>query len=252
MPSFLDRIAERIPALANLQFEREVQREKQDLDRTLSARPAAAAPALVVCDERKAVWKISVPGQEDRYMCIRDGQTNSDAFVVTVDADKFYRTWLSRTMPVDAPSRQDECIFRDEMHRDYKYTSAAEGFAAGWGNPVPLAHCYVSKNADGQTTVGFTNGVTRTFWLLANRAESFPVQVRSEASARELHRVAGVGPAPSSVGELFRRVHELGRRSPTESSKAAASGQNLLENLRSEVLAAAATGKPDRSYNRFG
>jgi hypothetical protein len=202
MASLLDAITSRVPALASARFAAAVKREKQALDREIAGRASATPPKVVMLDEKKTVWKIAVPGREDCFMSLTSGMNDQNKHVVMVDADKFYRAWLDRASPV-GHDRQDQCVLRSEMPRDRKYEDAVKGFSHGKDSPVPLADCFGVKDDAGGTRVTFANGVTRSFWLLANRAESFPVVTDSAASAQALHKVAGVGAGPVCVASLF-------------------------------------------------
>lgn len=203
MPKFLDGLSNRVPALARRQFDKAVAREVESLDRSIKDRPTAAEPAIVALDQRQAVWKVTVPGQQDRFMSLGSTAGDPKRYVVHVDADKLYRAWLNRAAAVDDPRRQDHCVLRADMPRDYKFADAEQGFAHGRSNPVPLAECSAGHDANGRPYVAFNNGVTRSMWLLANKAEAFPVLVRGEAAAQVLHEVAGIGPAPVKVSNLF-------------------------------------------------
>lgn len=208
MASLLDTLAARIPVLAKARFNNAVKSEMQAVDAAIAARPPAPAPAMVSLDENKAVWKIKVPGKDDCFMSLTSGMNDQSRHVVMVDADKFYRAWLARATPASEHGRVDQCLLRKDMPTDYKYAGAVDGFKRGRENPVPLAECYGAKDDAGGTRVTFTNGVTRSFWLLANKAESFPVVTDSAAAAQELHRAAGVGSGPVTVSALFHQARQ--------------------------------------------
>ncbi|WP_367899679.1 hypothetical protein [Xanthomonas oryzae] len=167
-------------------------RELRQLDSARSSRPEGCE--LVSLDHDKAVWRVPVAGEADRFMSANFGGTDHDKFVVQVDTELFYRTWLGCT---SAWGKRDsaDCVLRSEMRADYKYQYAVGGFSHGRDNPVPLAEVDAWREG-GKVRVGFTNGITRTFWLIANRAPAFPVEVRGRDAAELLHHTAGFGPAP--------------------------------------------------------
>lgn len=86
--------------------------------------------------------------------------------------------------------------------KDYKFQYAEEGFSHGITNPVPLAQVnyestggvqnYWSKltKKTQQGHLSFTNGITRTIWLLAHGAKYFPVEV-SPGKHKELSLASG-------------------------------------------------------------
>lgn len=111
--------------------------------------------------------------------------------VIVIDSKKFLKLWKNDPRHSERHlALGNETIWRN----DYKFHLAEKGFSFGCCNPVPLAylHCYLSDVYENfvkkiSTLIGnkatankipycsFTNGITRTIWLLANGAESFPV-----------------------------------------------------------------------------
>lgn len=165
-------------------------------------------PRLVELTPETAEWEIIIPGGEQpRFMSVRqipNADVRPDHFVVMVDADAFYRTWLQCSQPgkPERLRRPRECVTRAKMPADRKYAQAMDGFSRGFDNPVPLANCSVYHEGNG-VVIDIGDGATRTLWLLANRASSFPIEVHGRRAAELLHKVAGIGSAPLSFAELF-------------------------------------------------
>ncbi|MDZ6457374.1 hypothetical protein U4U03_22645 [Escherichia coli] len=176
-------------------------RELKELDVSVVGRPRPAPAELVQVDAREAVWRVPVPGQADRFMSAKPGAINDEMFVVRVDTEAFYRAWL-RSSSTGRETRSDNCPLRSEMPQDYKFKHAVQGFAHGRENPVPLAFAGAHQERH-RVDIGFSNGVTRSFWLIANKAPSFPIQVHGRESAELLNKVCGLDPAPLSFTELF-------------------------------------------------
>ncbi|WP_394551388.1 plasmid fertility inhibition factor family protein [Pantoea sp. SGAir0183] len=126
----------------------------------------------------------------------------SEKWVVIVRKRPFLNAW-ARSGDEPQLAAGDEKVWR----KDYKFFRAEKGFSQGYHNPVPLALCDAHYEIEKGLPVlhaGFTNGVTRTIWLMANGAEIFPVSVPSERDARLLFR--GVGDRttePLSVSFLY-------------------------------------------------
>jgi hypothetical protein len=161
-------------------------------------RPMLASP--VEQKSGKLVWRIPIPGQSDAFMSIEAGHADYDRFVVPVHAAAFYRAWLAGGL--QSSKRWDGCLLPSELATDYKYRHAVAGFAHGEQNPVPLARvgaCYHK----GTVKIGFTDGITRTFWLLANNVAAFPVMVADLESAEALAKSVGLQSEPLRVSELF-------------------------------------------------
>lgn len=149
-------------------------------------------------------WAIKVPGQKDQFMRVRSGALNSETFVVHVDTEAFYAAWLKSSPARLNGYTSTDCRLRSDMPSDRKFNDAAAGFAAGRDSPVPLAEVKADKSQQkNEVHIGFTDGVTRSFWLIANRAESFPVMVRGHESAKLLSETAGAGVPPISLTDLF-------------------------------------------------
>ena len=176
-------------------------RELRQLAAEASHRPRPIAPQLIGLDPYKATWLVPIPADRPRYMQATAGAIQDEIFVVMVDGEAFYHAWL-RCSPSIRKRRGADCILRADMPADYKYKWAADGFSHGLENPVPLATCGAFQEGKG-VGIGFTNGVTRTFWLLAHRAPAFPVEVYGRESAELLNQVAGIEAAPMSFAELF-------------------------------------------------
>ena len=114
---------------------------------------------------------------------------NSYKWIVIVRKRPFLEAW-ARSGQEQQLAKGDEAAWR----ADYKFLHAEKGFANGRDNPVPLAWCDAHYRMDKGLPVlytGFTDGITRTIWLLANGAEKFPVSVSNERSALLLYRGAG-------------------------------------------------------------
>jgi hypothetical protein len=168
--------------------------EIRTLERQVAASPRAKACSIHQLGHERVVWRVPVLGQADRYMSASASHIGSEMFAVHVDADAFYLAWLRS---------DDQCVLRSQMPCDYKYAYAVDGFAQGSSNPVPLADVGAWNDERGRTHIGFTNGITRSFWLIANGAPSFPVQVYGRASAEVLHRTAGTAQGPICYADLF-------------------------------------------------
>lgn len=147
-----------------------------------------------------AIYSVETKKKGTVYMRMDWANFNNDRrCVVVVDAQRFIAAWRAY---VDEPlAFQDE----DGWRADYKFDKAEDGFSHGADNPVPLANVGVLSPGGKRTApcVSFTNGITRTIWLLANGASSFPVYC-GESDAASLHAMAGAEGFPVvTVQELL-------------------------------------------------
>lgn len=173
------------------------------------------------------LYQVRLRGGRRVYMrAIRTNYMNERRVVVIVDATRFEKLWRGEGHPSSA--RADEVktpgplrrlaqqvseLFRsreqeqlEEGHRAWlakKQADAAKGFEQGIYNPVPLAEVSCFRDTDGHWRATFTNGITRTEYLLERGAASFPVLCDSNESAASLHALAGVVDcAPKTVDAL--------------------------------------------------
>ena len=183
--------------------------ELDALDWQLKQDAPPTLPAPVVQAADKLAWRIPMRDGSEVFMSVTSGHTDDTLFVVPVDAAAFYRTWLAATLR--NPERPDGCRLVSEMPEDYKYRHAVEGFSHGEKNPVPLARVGVLTE-DGAVDVRFTDGVTRSYWLLANDATAFPVVVSGREAAMALAKAAGVESEPLSIAALFAKTRDANRK----------------------------------------
>lgn len=147
----------------------------------------------------RLLWCLPVPGKPDVFMALEKGEhADHDRFVVPVNAVAFNRLWLAGGL--NSRERPDGCLLRRDMPADSKYRHAAACFAEGPQSPVPLASVSLERGRDGTQSVSFGDGVTRTFWLLANNVAAFPVLIAGEAAAKQLAQLAGTDGSTKKEG----------------------------------------------------
>lgn len=163
------------------------------------------------------VFTVPLSNRPPVFMSMEVTENNRDkSGVVIVDSEKFLELWRN----------DPHSIHRSEANgnpqtwpHDRKYMSAADGFSHGFENPVPLA--YISHGISTRTIfsyrflcfrksvhreqfhhVDFTNGITRTIWLLTQGCPAFPIECEMPG-ARDLHLVAAASNTHFyTVGEL--------------------------------------------------
>ena len=162
---------------------------------------APAAPVMKSINHKSAVWEIQLANSQTCLMRCNFGAIDNEFFVVHVDAQKFYYYWLISSLYEEHKHRSSHCVLIKDMPNDYKFKHAVDGFGYNQNSPVPLAFLS-ARYVDGHPYIGFTNGVTRTLWLLVNGAKSFPVEVHKEESAKYLYEFAGIGEPPKSYQQL--------------------------------------------------
>lgn len=165
----------------------------------------------------RIVFTVPLPRSDPVFMSIELNDYSRDYFgVVIVDSVKFLQLWRSEPNSIH---REVANGSPESWPSDRKYGLAVTGFSHGRANPVPLAD--VSYGVATRISrirklfglrkeilredipfVGFSNGITRTIWLLTQGCPAFPVQCSLEG-ARELYRVAAApGTSFHSAGEL--------------------------------------------------
>lgn len=147
-----------------------------------------------------AVYSVQLPGEREVFMRVeRKDYGNDRRGVVVVDAERFLA--LIPRAPID----DSHWFHQPDFRKDYKFGKAEVGFSCGEANPVPLAEVSYELYRGGYG-VAFTNGITRTLWLLANHAVAFPVECPA-SQAGDLYDAAGLqGIEPITVHSL---LHDL-------------------------------------------
>ncbi len=142
-------------------------------------------PAQHATTDGRSIWRIDMPGRRFVYMSSVDKES-----VAVVNASRFYYYWLRQSVRQDRGS-PGACVTKAKMKCDYKYHYAEEGFSHGLANPVPVANigCFLSN---GEPYIGFTDGITRTFWLISNGCKAFPIDAGDVESAQLLNEFCGV------------------------------------------------------------
>jgi hypothetical protein len=167
-----------------------------------------------------AIFRVPTERRGDAYLRVdRSNYENEMRAVVEVDAARFLDLWRQPNS-----GRKDVAHGTPSTWPDHnKFQDAEDGFKEGEENPVPLAevYCFMKElerkawlkqlsllrkffNVESSTVpvLGFTNGVTRTIWLLTAGATVFPVEC-SKRQAPLLHELAGI------AGGRFKMVDEL-------------------------------------------
>ena len=160
----------------------------------------------IIVEEKRVVFELKIKNQKSVYMC--HPFKNNTGGIAFVDSIKFLELWRNSKIDVDKEiSNKTEDGWRD----DYKYSWAEEGFKQGLGNPVPLARvcCYSDEYyvpikarcipffkkkyvKETKYACSFSDGITRTIWLLSNGVKSFPVHLNSSDETKILAKFAGI------------------------------------------------------------
>lgn len=171
-------------------------------------------------DNHYAVFELDNSHQKAFMSVKRTNHLNERRAVVMVDAEKFLKLWQAEVASIHSFQSHGT---PDTWKADRKYHLAADGFSKGIDNPVPLAYVScLSQNVPARKLpkpwwrfwaqptfapahrleyVAFTNGVTRTIWLLANGFSEFPVECSCDEASR-LRELAGTGAPFKTVEEL--------------------------------------------------
>lgn len=183
-----------------------------DAELEREVRPSLAEPQLVgpgADGQRAIVWRIPVDGGKDVHMTLKGMEWGYDPYVVPVYAKRFYRVWLRRG--VVSEKQPDAPALRRDIPQHRKYRWAEQGFAAAdQSNPVPLARVHACATDRGGS-FAFTDGVTRTLWLIANGAKAFPLTTGDGDDAKRIAEAAGIA-QPIRVADLMEQMER--RASP--------------------------------------
>lgn len=167
-----------------------------------------------------AVYRVETEIHRPVFMRVdRSNYMNRERAVLIVDAGRFLKAWKADSGPARA-SRLLRLAYsmrrwfggagraewlphlsKSAWISDYKFRDAQDGFSRCSESPVPLARVGLSFPPG---AVGFSNGISRTLWLLVHEATAFPVECATN-EADELQHLVGVDWASwQTVDELTR------------------------------------------------
>ena len=167
--------------------------------------------------DSKIVFTIPLPNLSPVFMSVditEYGKENTG--IVIVDADKFVNLWRSAPNNMHAEEANGSPT---TWPNDYKYHHAEKGFSHGRGNPVPLADISYGESmrtplvhappgirmgecSEKIPYIAFTNGITRTIWLLSHGCSAFPVKCRMPGAQGLYHAAAAEGTSFHTLGEF--------------------------------------------------
>ncbi|HBJ1652001.1 hypothetical protein HYH38_16215 [Clostridium botulinum] len=122
---------------------------------------------------------IGLINQNNRVIFMKSTlQIENEGQLLFIDVDTFKKYW--RRNNYDEWSKYANAS-EHELRKDYKFELAESGFSQGEKNPVPVAVISLLKHTI-QPCIGFTGGITRTIWLIANGYKIIPFEVRNATS----------------------------------------------------------------------
>lgn len=83
---------------------------------------------------------------------------------------------------------------------------AEDAFAKSTEIPIPLALIYAGEPSN-RSSISFTDGITRTIWLIANQALSFPIFMHGAESANLLNNLVGLADQPTEFKSLLSELN---------------------------------------------
>ncbi len=141
-----------------------------------------------VYNERCYVYEIKLPNKNSVYMKIVSASDNNNTYPVIINSEKFLKYWKN----VPNGFHEDFALShgnKKSWQSDYKYHDAEDGFTGGISNPVPIPKIqYLDNITPNCITV---SNCTRTIWLLANDADSFPVECEGYDNAKNVYDFIG-------------------------------------------------------------
>ena len=138
--------------------------------------------------------RFAIPLADGRvvYMCehLSLGSAEIDAHIVLLDTQKFIKIWryMPDTYQYQGIQKGDKSVWLSPKTNRY-IGMTNKHFADGKENPVPLAWFGCDNLKDG---FYWTDGMTRTMWLLSHNAKFIPVLTRGKQSTRTLSAFVGV------------------------------------------------------------
>lgn len=181
--------------------------EVNKIETDIKLRNKPVPPELIELSSSRALWRISLKNSDDKFMTFtRTNHISDDDYIVYLDTELFYLTCLNLALSSKKLHYTLEyvCKIRKDLPKDYKYSEAEGAFAHDIKHPVSLADMTAGLDfRDNNLFIAFTNGITRTIWLINNYAFSFPIYTRGLESANYLNDIAGLTNNPLQIERLF-------------------------------------------------
>lgn len=135
------------------------------------------------------IYKIELPNRNSVYMnIISANYSYGDIYPIIVNSEKFLKYW--KNVP-----KNDQINYelshgnKKSWPLDRKYHDAEYGFTRGISNPVPIPKIKYIDNIIPSYIIVLD--CTRTIWLLANGADSFPVECEGYNNAKNVYDFIG-------------------------------------------------------------
>lgn len=153
----------------------------------------------------KIIFKIKLKGNKCAYMKVeKSNYDNNKRFIVCICAEKLLNSIKQNPVRYEHFQKLYKNSLDKYTKAEYEYALAKYGYARkaflkGIDSPVLLAEVNYVELLDPITNIkqrkghiGFNNGITRTLWLLNNKAAYFPVECSSKENAKSLNANFGV------------------------------------------------------------
>ena len=136
--------------------------------------------------------RFAIPLQDGRivYMYEDFDSTDLNGFIILLDTQLFIKVW--QNLPDTFQTKDFQHSNKSEwvsIENNPNITITNRCFSHGKDNPVPLAWVSCENFSDG---FYWTNGITRTIWLLSNNAKYIPVFTRTKKTANLLSWFIGL------------------------------------------------------------
>ncbi len=184
-------------------YQKLIQQEINILKLNFKNRPEPKHPELFKQTSNEVIWRIQLANQEYYYMKRDSGfNISQNEYVIYIDTEILYLALLQNALTSNPNEMFYSQWLRQNMSQDDKYPIIAKKFLHSLDNPIPLAeiNCGI---CDSLPSFSFTNGITRTIWLISNYANSFPITTYGKESANLLNNIAGLTDCPIAMTQLF-------------------------------------------------
>lgn len=148
-----------------------------------------------------AVFRIPTSGNDVFMRVSRTFAENENRFVVEVDSQRFLSLWRNTR---DENHKKIARGTIADWYKDERFNDAKAGFSKGENDPVPLAEVSIFTIDKKTAGISISCGVTRTIYLLSQKATMFPVECGDIKEARLIQQFAGLENGRfKSVAELI-------------------------------------------------
>lgn len=149
------------------------------------------APKLIHVSNKLATWEVKLGTGAYTYLSMELNRITD--YVILVDLRKLHIGWINSSLKFTTVNRDTNCTPLCKIDADYKIAGKSNEFEDKdiKERPMPAPVICLEFNGD-DVTLRFKNGVTRTMYLIKNKATSIPIVTTQRVWAEYFAKEYGI------------------------------------------------------------